>query len=134
MATPRRGCRYVVALALAVAIALALSLALLLLPSGGSETVSGGASSGADGEVTEWSETSSESLLEAEGPSVLVVLAIPVIPPAVALGARRRRVSLGAGWLCLAFCLLAILSLGIFYLPVAILLLVAARWQGVETG
>lgn len=134
MAKPLRGSRDVVALVLAVGIALGLCLTLLLLSGGGSETVSGGGSSGPGGEVTEWSETSSESLLESEGPSVLIPLAIPVALPATALVARRRTVTLVAGWISLAFCLVAILSLGVFYLPVAILLLLAARWQRVETG
>jgi hypothetical protein len=128
--TEVRGHRGVVPLVVALGIALALSLTWLLLPGGGSETISGSGGTG----IPERSVTTSETLLEVEGPSVLLVLAVPVIPPAVALAARRRTVSLVLGWITLAFCVLAVLSLGVFYLPVAVLLLVAAKRQGPETG
>ncbi len=105
----------------AVLTAAAVSLAWALLPSVAWET--GSASS--DGTVMVESGTS--TLVESEGPSVLFVLALPVVPAAVALAVRRRRLTLVAAWLTAAFCFLGMLSVGLFYVPTAALLFLASR-------
>jgi hypothetical protein len=72
------------------------------------------------------------SLVETEGAGVLVVLLIPV---AVALvgafvrGRVARHVRIGAGSALLVLCVLGAMSIGAFYLPAPVLLLVA----GVKT-
>ncbi|MGH2706615.1 MAG: hypothetical protein ACRDJ4_16470 [Actinomycetota bacterium] len=69
------------------------------------------------------------SLVEANGPGVRRVLAIPVVLAAAGAAAAslHLRVALVViGVLSLAFCLLAILSVGIFFLPSAAALLAAA--------
>jgi hypothetical protein len=85
-------------------------------------------------------EVTHESLLEHEGATVLVVLAVPVL--AAALGAvggagprRRLARSVSAGLLW-AFCLLGAMSIGSFYVPAALAMTVAARasrFSGPET-
>ena len=97
------------------------ALALLIAPS--STTVST-ASNGSEVVTTR----SSETLLEAEGASVVPILLVPV---AVALagalgrgpGTRRRRIT--AGSVLAAACLLGSASLGIFFVPAAAALLTA---------
>ena len=74
-------------------------------------------------------ETTSESLLEYEGPSVLIPLSVPVVLSGIALARRTRRTSRVTGVLCLAGCVLGLMSIGLFFLPVPILLLLAGRWQ-----
>lgn len=90
-------------------------------------SASSGTSTGV--ETTEVTTTSSETLLEAEGASVVILLLIPVaiaLIAALARGRRRRGVRLGAGIASTAACLVAILTLGFFYLPAALLLLASA--------
>jgi hypothetical protein len=113
----------------AVAWTVVTGLVLLVAPL--ATTVSGSATSGS-GEVTTVTTvgtvTSHESLLEHEGAGVVGVLAVPV---AIALAgaapgprtARGRR--LGAGWVLLAACAVGAASLGAFYLPAAVALVVA---------
>lgn len=77
------------------------------------------------GEVT---TTSTESLLDHEGPGVALILLAPVVVTLVgALGsgpsARARRI--GAGAVLMAACLLAAASIGLAYVPAPLLLLAA---------
>jgi hypothetical protein len=100
----------------------------LFLPASRSTSVS----SSSSGETT--SATSTETLLESEGTSVLLVLAVPVVLVGIALLTRRsrhaRRLRLTTGGLLFAAGLLGAASIGLFYLPAAVLLLVA----GARTG
>lgn len=69
---------------------------------------------------------SQRSLWQTQGGSAAIVLAIPVALTAVPLVSRRRGLAgLAAGILGL-FCLMGAASVGIFYLPAAVLLTMAA--------
>jgi hypothetical protein len=65
--------------------------------------------------------------LQANGPQIAFVLAIPIVLALLPLGFRKhqRAVFLGAGALTLAFCVLGAMSVGMFYLPTALLLVLA---------
>jgi hypothetical protein len=113
----------VVSAALAVVWTLAVLVGLVFLPV--YSTASGGASS--DG--TTFSTTSEETLLEHEGTSVLVVLLVPVAVAFIGLvGAafRVRPMSVVAAVIAVGLCVLGMASIGIFYLPAGLLLVVAA--------
>ncbi len=73
---------------------------------------------------------SSETLLAHEGPSVLIVLAIPVVLALGAIVVARWRHRQGAriviAFLLLVGCLLGAMSVGLFYVPAAALLVVSA--------
>ncbi|HEX2192032.1 MAG TPA: hypothetical protein VHH09_02475, partial [Acidimicrobiales bacterium] len=109
------------AAALSLTLAIGASAALALLPTG-SKTVA----VRADEPV---SEVTHESLLEHEGGSVLVVLAVPVL--AAALGAvtapGHRRARIVSAVLVWAFSILGAASIGLFYVPAALAMTVAAR-------
>ena len=88
---------------------------------------------GPDGEckVTEYSST----LLEQEGRGVIWVLLFPVLLTVPGLAAVllvhrrwwvRNAMLWGPAIVFLGFCLLAVLSIGLFYLPAALTLVVAA--------
>lgn len=68
------------------------------------------------------------SALDVNGPHVVAVLGIPVVLALSPLLVRkqRRAALLAAGALTLGFCVVAALSVGTFYLPTALLLLIAA--------
>ena len=75
------------------------------------------------------------SLIEVNGPGVLLVLLVPVAITVIALSAvafqgLNRRLRLGMLWgsavLMLVFCALALFSIGIFYVPATAALIVAA--------
>ena len=69
-----------------------------------------------------------KSLVEANGMSVLGVLVVPVLLAGVGLVAvrRRHRGVLMVGMVALvAFCVLALASVGLFYLPAAAALVIA---------
>ena len=75
------------------------------------------------------------SLIDVNGPGVLLVLLIPIAFSTIALCAvafqsLNRRLRLGMLWgsavLMLAFCALALLSIGALYVPAAAALIVAA--------
>jgi hypothetical protein len=88
-------------------------------------TASGGESS--DG--TSWSTTGEETLIEHEGLGVLLVLLVPVALTffglvGVAFGIRF--LTIGAAVTVWALCVLGMASIGFFYLPAAVLLVVAA--------
>ena len=61
------------------------------------------------------------SVVQANGVGVLGVLALPVLLSVVGLVAARGR----HRWLLVAFCVLALASIGLFYLPAAIALIIA---------
>ena len=68
-----------------------------------------------------------ESLLESEGPGMLALFAIPVGLSVLALQqARTRRSVMWPAVLLLVFCVLSVLSVGLFFLPAAIAALLAA--------
>jgi MFS family permease len=73
---------------------------------------------------------SSETLLAHEGPSVLIVLAIPVVLAVGAIVVARWRRRHGAriviACLLLVGCMLGAMSVGLFYVPAAALLMVSA--------
>jgi hypothetical protein len=65
--------------------------------------------------------------LQANGPQIAFVLAIPIVLALLPLAFRKhqRASFLGAGALTLAFCVVGAMSVGVFYLPTALLLLLA---------
>jgi hypothetical protein len=65
--------------------------------------------------------------LEVNGPPVAFVLVIPMILALLPLAVRRnqRASFIGAGVLSLAFCVVGAMSVGMFFLPSALLLLLA---------
>jgi hypothetical protein len=65
--------------------------------------------------------------LQANGPHITFVLAIPIVLALLPLAFRKhqRASFLGAGALTLAFCVVGAMSVGVFYLPTALLLLLA---------
>lgn len=101
-------------LALVCATAAALGLAVLPLST----------TSSSDGVVE---TTSHESLLQHEGPSVLVVLLIPILLTAIAVAVRHRSTRLTLAGLLFIGCLLGAMSVGAFFLPAALALFGAGR-------
>ncbi len=73
--------------------------------------------------------TTHESLVDSEGSSVVIVLAVPVVLVALAVAAQgtrwRRAARIASGSLLLLGCLLGAMSIGLPYLPAAIALLLA---------
>jgi hypothetical protein len=65
--------------------------------------------------------------VQANGPQIAFVLAIPIVLALLPLGFRKhqRAAFLAAGALSLAFCVLGAMSVGMFYVPSALLLLLA---------
>jgi len=65
--------------------------------------------------------------LHANGPQIAFVLAIPILLALLPLAFRKhqRAAFLGAGALTLAFCVLGAMSVGMFFLPTALLLVLA---------
>ena len=82
---------------------------------------------GADGSVVESSRGA--TLIEVNGPRVLFWLAIPLLLVAVPMlvkKAYRRRVGVACALLMFVLALVGSLSIGVFYYPTAIALLLAA--------
>jgi hypothetical protein len=74
---------------------------------------------------------SSESLLEHEGGSLLVLLAVPVALAAIGVARTQRKVLLGVAIALTALAALAALSIGVFYVPTVVAAWVAhARTRG----
>lgn len=117
-ADERRADRFAL-LALAYTIAAGLALALLPTSTSTSSTTS---SSDIGAIVT----TTHDTLLENEGASVLVVLGIPALLALVAVVGQRRPVRMAMAGLLLIGCFLGAMSIGVFFLPAAALLLYAA--------
>ena len=65
--------------------------------------------------------------VQANGPQIAFVLAIPVVLALLPLAFRKhlRAAFLAAGALSLAFCVVGAMSVGMFYVPSALLLLLA---------
>lgn len=103
-------------------------LAFLVVPVVTSE--SAGASTSTSGVSSEVATTATQqTLLQSEGPSVLIVLLIPVaiaLVGALAKGRWRKRLRRSAGVVLLVACLIGSASIGIFYLPAPVLLIAAA--------
>ena len=101
----------------------AMTLLWLFVPSGESTSISESSS----GAVT--TTSTRESLLETEGQTVVIVLAVPVVLVSVAVVAQstswRRQARIGSGALLLLVALLGAMSVGLPYLPAAVALLVA---------
>ena len=70
------------------------------------------------------------TLVEAEGWQVLWVLLPPILIPALALTTTRRWLVLSAGALYLLLTLPAAASVGLFYVPAAVALIVAGALGG----
>ena len=75
------------------------------------------------------------SLIDVNGPIVLISLLVPIAITGIALSAvafqglnrgLRKRMLWGSAVLMLIFCLLALFSVGVFYVPAAVALIVAA--------
>ena len=73
--------------------------------------------------------------LEVNGPHIIFVLSIPILFALLPLAFQRQRRAalLGAAVLTLCFCSLGALSVGVFYLPSALLLLLAAATTQAES-
>jgi len=74
--------------------------------------------------------------LEINGPQILFVLSIPILLALLPLAFQRHRRAalLGAAALTLCFCSLGALSVGVFYLPTPLLLLLAAATTPAESA
>jgi hypothetical protein len=138
-AQPRRGWsdRTTGSLAwLAVAWTVAAGVALALAPMVSVATSSSVSTpEGSPGAVPEVVHTrSTETLLQNEGAGLVVVLLIPVavaVIGAVGGGPATRRRRIAAGCVLLGACVLGAMSLGFFYLPAAVALLIAGLATGV---
>jgi hypothetical protein len=107
----------------AVGWTLAIGLLLLVMPASYDVTTS----SSKDGATLRQTSTITVAwpIREQEAPVIGAILLTPVLLTlvgALARGRRRRMIRLGTGGVLLAACLLGLASLGIFYLPAAILL------------
>ena len=88
------------------------------------------ASCGAVAGSPETCTTGSESALEHEGASVLIVLAVPVLVSAMPLVYSRRTVAIAAAVLLTALLVLGGFSIGLFYLPAVVLAWLAVAAPG----
>jgi hypothetical protein len=111
----------------AFALMVAASLYLLLAPTGTSES----STTTSDGTVV--TETTHETLVESQGAGVVALLLIPPAIAAVPILAEQRRerpgVRIAVTTVMLVLCFLALLSIGIFYLPGTLALAAAAFRQ-----
>jgi hypothetical protein len=116
------------ALVLATLLAGSASLLLLWLPVYG--TATGSVSPGPDGTQVSTGTASSATLLEVNGPGIGVVLLVPLLltgGPLVVPGRRGSAVATGLSALALtALVILTGFSIGLFYLPSALALLIGA--------
>jgi len=83
------------------------------------------------GGVVSRSSHAERTLLDEEGPGVLIPLGIPIVITAVALASSRTRharsVSGAAAFLMWVFTILGAMSIGYVYLPAAVALTLASR-------
>ena len=104
----------------ALAWTIALSLLWLFVPAGQSESMS------VSSDGTTVTESSTHTLVEVEGVSVLLVLAVPVVLAGIAVAAARATRACGirfaCGGLLMAGCLLGAASIGLPYVPAAVAL------------
>jgi hypothetical protein len=117
-------------LATVVAFVLALTASLLLLVIPVYSSVGGSAVLDGSGETQTKIKRSKTTLLEENGPGVLVVLSVPVLITMIPLlprrNARRRPWRLASAMLLTVLCILTGFSIGLFYLPAAVALWIAA--------
>lgn len=117
-----------VLLLLPFALSLLAALVLLVIPTGRQESVS----ISSTGEITRHSR--STTLVQSDGWSVLVPLAVPAAFAGVPLALRRTRWRRGAlvaaSVLLLAFVVAGLFSIGVFYLPAAVAMVTAAILDG----
>lgn len=104
----------------AVVWAVVVGVAMALVPFGESTSV-GTSSSGAMVETT-----SHDSLLQTEGAGVLLVLAVPALLALASLFVVRRPIRLVLGGMLCFACILGAPSVGLFFLPAAVMLVAAA--------
>ena len=101
----------------------AIGVVWLLAPTGESTSVS----VSSDGTMV--TESSRTTLLQSEGASVILVLAVPVVIAGIAVAASRwrrsRRIRFVCGGVLLFACLLGAASVGLPYLPAAAALLIS---------
>jgi hypothetical protein len=121
----------------AFGLVLVASLGLLLAPLGereGSCSVTANSGQAATTQPGCEDRTTHVSLLQQEGGWVLFVAAVPVLVAAVPLGLRRtrwrRNAALVAGTLLVAFSVVGAASIGLFYLPGAVAMFMAATNPG----
>lgn len=116
--------------ALALLAALAASAYWTFAPAYESYVTTGGVGITAPGGLSGGAAASRETLLEVQGPGVLVILAVPVVISALPLLVRSPGARAGVGWLSAflvtAFALLGGFSIGLLYLPAAAVLWAAA--------
>lgn len=112
--------------AVSLALALAVSALLLVIPSYSSatESVVAPGSGSARQSVTEGHAT----LLDVNGPRILLPLGFPVLVALVPLLLPLRTLRIVAAVLLGGFCALGALSIGWFYLPSALTMVIAAAW------
>jgi len=65
------------------------------------------------------------TLLQVNGSRVFIPLAIPVVVSLLPILSRRRGVSIGAAIVLSAFCIVGGFSIGLFYVPSAVTMIVA---------
>ncbi|MEP7054996.1 MAG: hypothetical protein ABI912_07080 [Actinomycetota bacterium] len=117
---------------LAVALAIVTAPAVVLLPLGRLETCTATGTAPATGSTTKTSggcTTSTTTLLASEGYGAALAAGIPVLFAAGAL-APQRGVRIAAAALLSVFCLLAGFSIGLFFVPSAVLVVIAAARSG----
>ena len=102
--------------------AIAAAVALLVVPTGSSRSVSVDRSGGRTSDITH------HTLLQSEGRSILLVLAVPiiltVIPPLTSLRQRRTATLICTSLLSVGV-VLALMSIGVFFVPAVVCALVA---------
>ncbi|MBV9953529.1 MAG: hypothetical protein JO291_16360 [Acidimicrobiia bacterium] len=84
-----------------------------------------------------YSHTYHQSLLDSEGRSILIVLAVPVVLAAIGAFASGRAAypaRLASACLLGAGCVLGMLTIGVFYLPAVGLMIGAAIQAGTSRG
>ena len=65
------------------------------------------------------------TLLQVNGPRILIPLAIPLVVSLLPMLSRRRGVCIGAAIVLSAFCIVSGFSIGLFYAPSAVTMIVA---------
>jgi cytochrome bd-type quinol oxidase subunit 2 len=114
----------------ALAWAIVMGVVWLFAPTGQSTS----ATVSTDG-TTVVTESSTSTLLQSEGPSVVIVLAVPVVIAGLAVAASGRRCARQIRFVCggvLAFaCLLGAASVGLPYAPAVAALLISGATTGV---
>lgn len=112
----------------AVVCAIAAAVALLVVPTGSGQSVS------VDGSGSRTSDITHYTLLQSEGRSILLVLAVPIILTVIPLlisRRQRRTATLISTSLLSVGVVLAVMSIGVFFAPAVVCALVAiARGEG----